>query len=329
MVTTDFGLARVARSGGSLTTVGMLIGTPEYWSPEQALGRETETASDLYALGCILFLLVGAGSRSKAMTGSPSGSVAPTSKRRRLTTPAPDVRPWPPTSSIRSCQGIRRAARCGSDGSVVVGAGGRTGRPARSVKREHEAPTAVTFGRQTAALRMPGRRSRRRLRRAEASTSRRHRPRRRLHRSAGSGSLPESRRRHARARRHGRGRAARRRRRPWLHEGPVRKVPESSRSVQQQHVLRSSRRCRCDVSVRWVYSTRVSLGRVISQRPAARTSVGRGADVTLTVSKGTPFAEVPAVPVGASAPAARQTLARTGSAHASATRRHGRSGRAR
>ena len=41
VVTTDFGLARVARSGGSLTTVGMLVGTPEYWSPEQALGRET------------------------------------------------------------------------------------------------------------------------------------------------------------------------------------------------------------------------------------------------------------------------------------------------
>ena len=59
VVTTDFGLARVARSGGSLTTVGMLVGTPEYWSPEQALGRETGTATDLYALGCILYLLVG------------------------------------------------------------------------------------------------------------------------------------------------------------------------------------------------------------------------------------------------------------------------------
>ena len=59
VVTTDFGLARVARSGGSLTAAGTLIGTPEYWSPEQALGRDTGTASDLYALGCILYLLVG------------------------------------------------------------------------------------------------------------------------------------------------------------------------------------------------------------------------------------------------------------------------------
>ena len=58
VVTTDFGLARVARSGGSLTAAGTLIGTPEYWSPEQALGRDTGTASDLYSLGCILYLLV-------------------------------------------------------------------------------------------------------------------------------------------------------------------------------------------------------------------------------------------------------------------------------
>ena len=59
VVTTDFGLARVARTGGSLTTVGMLVGTPEYWSPEQARGSETGPATDLYALGCILYLLLG------------------------------------------------------------------------------------------------------------------------------------------------------------------------------------------------------------------------------------------------------------------------------
>ena len=51
---------------------------------------------------------------------------------------------------------------------------------------------------------------------------------------------------------------------------------------------------------------------VISQHPEARTSVGGGEDVRLTVSKGTPFAEVPAVPVGVSAPAAERTLARAG-----------------
>src|SRR5436190_14383114 len=58
VVTTDFGLARIARGGGSATTIGVLLGTPEYWSPEQALGRDTDGAADMYALGCILYLLL-------------------------------------------------------------------------------------------------------------------------------------------------------------------------------------------------------------------------------------------------------------------------------
>src|SRR6185437_3710319 len=58
VVTTDFGLARIARGTGSATATGVLLGTPEYWSPELALGRENGSAADLYALGCILFLLL-------------------------------------------------------------------------------------------------------------------------------------------------------------------------------------------------------------------------------------------------------------------------------
>src|SRR4051794_35163050 len=58
VVTTDFGLARIARGAGSLTATGVLLGTPEFWSPELALGRESGAAADLYALGCILFLLL-------------------------------------------------------------------------------------------------------------------------------------------------------------------------------------------------------------------------------------------------------------------------------
>ena len=60
VVVSDFGLARIARSATSVTTQGMLLGTPEYWSPEQARGADSETATDMYALGCLLFwLLVG------------------------------------------------------------------------------------------------------------------------------------------------------------------------------------------------------------------------------------------------------------------------------
>lgn len=58
VVVSDFGLARLARSSTSVTTQGMLLGTPEYWSPEQARGSDSETATDMYALGCLLFLLL-------------------------------------------------------------------------------------------------------------------------------------------------------------------------------------------------------------------------------------------------------------------------------
>ena len=58
VVVSDFGLARIARSTTSVTTQGLLLGTPEYWSPEQARGADSETATDLYALGCLLFWLL-------------------------------------------------------------------------------------------------------------------------------------------------------------------------------------------------------------------------------------------------------------------------------
>jgi beta-lactam-binding protein with PASTA domain/predicted Ser/Thr protein kinase len=58
VVVSDFGLARIARSSTGVKTQGMLLGTPEYWSPEQARGGDSDTASDLYALGCVLFWLL-------------------------------------------------------------------------------------------------------------------------------------------------------------------------------------------------------------------------------------------------------------------------------
>jgi len=58
VVVTDFGLARLARSSRSAPMSGVLAGTPEYWAPEQAAGSETGPATDLYALGCVLFRMV-------------------------------------------------------------------------------------------------------------------------------------------------------------------------------------------------------------------------------------------------------------------------------
>jgi len=57
----DFGIAKlteVDEGGRKLTKTGMLFGTPEYMSPEQARGENVDHRVDVYAMGCILFQLV-------------------------------------------------------------------------------------------------------------------------------------------------------------------------------------------------------------------------------------------------------------------------------
>jgi Leucine-rich repeat (LRR) protein/tRNA A-37 threonylcarbamoyl transferase component Bud32 len=51
----DFGLARSSDDDDHLTGSGVMVGTPAYMSPEQALGAPLDARSDLFSLGVILY----------------------------------------------------------------------------------------------------------------------------------------------------------------------------------------------------------------------------------------------------------------------------------
>jgi serine/threonine-protein kinase len=87
----DFGIAKVVKESAAdaLTRTGLVIGTPEFMSPEQLLGDPIDARSDLYALGCIVHLM---------LTASPPFAAATREQmiKRRLTEDAPHVQQLDP-----------------------------------------------------------------------------------------------------------------------------------------------------------------------------------------------------------------------------------------
>src|SRR4029079_17879474 len=84
----DFGVARSAGVSG-ITGSGVVVGTPEYLSPEQARADPVDPRSDLYALGLVLY---------EMLTGKlpfPVGTPAETLAQRIVRSPGPVSRDRP------------------------------------------------------------------------------------------------------------------------------------------------------------------------------------------------------------------------------------------
>ena len=101
----DFGIAIAAgaAAGERLTEVGLMLGTPEYMSPEQATGeRALDAPSDVYSLACVLYEL---------LAGEPpyAGASARIVIAKRFTEPVPRVRQLRPAVPPAVEQALVRA----------------------------------------------------------------------------------------------------------------------------------------------------------------------------------------------------------------------------
>jgi serine/threonine-protein kinase len=116
---TDFGIALAAgpADGERLTELGLMVGTPEYASPEQAVGeRLLDARTDVYSLGCVLY---------EMLAGEPpfTGRSVQAVLAKRFTDPVPSVRRLRPTVSVAIDQAIKGAlARVPADRFATTGA---------------------------------------------------------------------------------------------------------------------------------------------------------------------------------------------------------------
>jgi eukaryotic-like serine/threonine-protein kinase len=282
VVTSDFGLARIARGSGSATTIGVLLGTPEYWAPEQALGRDTDGAADMYALGCVLYQLL---SGRLPFEGDDRLAVG----LRRAHEDAPSLRervPGAPASAVELVDSLlSRDPSRRPDARAAASAIAELDTPPTVRLSRDDAwpspPTVVLSGTRAAVaptVRVASKRDRRgrrwRLPVLGATLG------------ALVGVLAAA----------------------HFLDGGVRapdvvSLREGAARARILHTMPTA-----SVSVVRAYSTRFGRGRVIRQRPAPSSHLDTGARVTLIVSKGSPFTEVPSFVAGTTPETAKAYL---------------------
>jgi len=146
----DFGIARAvdAAGGGRLTETGLVLGSPLYMSPEQALGEKNlDGRSDLYALGCVLY---------EMLAGQPlfmGPTVESVVHQHVAASPPPitQLRPAVPAEVVATVQ--RALAKTPADRFTDVGQFAEAlGRTAPTVARGGEPQPALTRRRRHDAL---------------------------------------------------------------------------------------------------------------------------------------------------------------------------------
>lgn len=112
LMLSDFGIAKVAEQAAAddgeaptlpqLTTMGHVVGTPDYIAPEQAMGYPIDTRVDIYSLGVVLFYLV---------TGRVpfAGSQPMTVAAKHVSEPPPSPRQFRPDLPPAAAQVILKA----------------------------------------------------------------------------------------------------------------------------------------------------------------------------------------------------------------------------
>jgi serine/threonine protein kinase len=100
IVLSDFGIVRLADDDSSLTRG--VIGTPQYMSPEQALGQDVDGRSDLYSLGVVLYEMLAGRVPFR-------GDSAVATLSMHVTMPVPSAREQNPSLSEGIDRVVRRA----------------------------------------------------------------------------------------------------------------------------------------------------------------------------------------------------------------------------
>jgi serine/threonine-protein kinase len=167
----DFGIARVTSSSAGATQTGMMLGTPAFMAPEQALGRtqQIDARTDLWAVGATLFSLASGQSVHPAETAQETAIKAATQPAPSLATLCPSLKRelvqiidtalafeaasrWPSASAMR--EAIQAAGYSGASAradlqALVSGAeGALLGAP---LPAQHAAPRSTDWASVTGA----------------------------------------------------------------------------------------------------------------------------------------------------------------------------------